>query len=72
MCFNLGKNYILRICWTLGVTRLKRKLTLNCSVITSKGEYEVAFCFRLHIFFVFRIYDSNIQSHIRIKYRVWL
>lgn len=40
MCFNLGKNYILRICWTLGVTRLKRKVTLHCSVITSKESMQ--------------------------------
>lgn len=57
MCFNLGKNYILRICWTLGVTRLKQKPTLkkllNCSEITPKEEYAVAFCFRFHIFFCF-------------------
>lgn len=36
MYFSLGKNYTPGVCWTLGVTRLKQKLTLKKLVTVLK------------------------------------
>lgn len=67
ICFTLDKNYMPRIIWTLGVTKVKEKLTTTNAVITSEGDSIIAFCLWFCYFLIFRIYNSYIQIHARMK-----